>query len=460
LDSQFVAKIIAKLDTSSTINDLKKLEQELSKKKIKINPVIEKATATQEMKNYAIELQKILSGLKINVSTSDVLTSIKQIQREQEKLNVLQEKNQHKYWQGNFKESVQDLTATNTELIKMRDYYTQIEKEQEKQSALVNNIKTSISSGKVDTNVSNATLQYKKLSNTTTELEAEFKKLISLQTQLGNSTTDDALIANYKQFSATLDVVNSKIKQLSNETNITKMSDSMEIVSNRAKGAAGSFQAFLRQLKPTALKENATEINNISNAFEKAAISGKQIDLTKANAQLNAFKGNMKEADMLSRTFFGELMNNAYKMGSWMVLGGIIATAFRSIKNGVQTVKDLDAALTNVSYTTGFTSENLKNLGVSSVQMAKDLGTSAKNVLNAVQIYANANTSMEEILKKSQASVILSNVTGMSTTDTSKSLLSIMNQFDMTEDQLMDISDIIQSVSQSMQHDFSKLIAA
>ena len=50
---------------------------------------------------------------------------------------------------------------------------------------------------------------------------------------------------------------------------------------------------------------------------------------------------------------------------------------------------------------------------------------------------------------------MLSNVTGFSGEESAKYLQTIMNQFDLTQDDLMGISDTIQAISQSIAHDFA-----
>ena len=101
------------------------------------------------------------------------------------------------------------------------------------------------------------------------------------------------------------------------------------------------------------------------------------------------------------------------------------------------------------------TSSQLANIGNKSIKMAKDLHTTAENVLGAVKLYANAKETADSILAKAQPAIMLSNVTGFSGEQSAKYLQTIMNQFDLTQEDLMNISDTIQGVSQSMAHDFS-----
>ena len=111
--------------------------------------------------------------------------------------------------------------------------------------------------------------------------------------------------------------------------------------------------------------------------------------------------------------------------------------------------------MTNISYTMDVSAAQMQNFAQQAVQMAKDLKTSATTVLEASKLYANANESIQSILKKSETATMLSNVTGMTGTESAKMLQSIMNQFDLTQNDLLMISDTIQSISQSMAYDFA-----
>lgn len=133
----------------------------------------------------------------------------------------------------------------------------------------------------------------------------------------------------------------------------------------------------------------------------------------------------------------------------------LVANGLQELKNGFNFVNQLDDAMTNISYTMDVSTDQLKSFSAQAVQMAQDLHTSAKTVLEASTLYANANETIESILAKTQTATMLANVTGMTGEKSAKTLQSIMNQFDLTQDDLLMISDTIQSVSQSMAYDFA-----
>lgn len=76
--------------------------------------------------------------------------------------------------------------------------------------------------------------------------------------------------------------------------------------------------------------------------------------------------------------------------------------------------------------------------------------------MDAVKTYANANETAQSIIEKSKPTIMMSNVSGMNVENTVDVLQGTMEQFDLAEDKLMHISDVIQTVSASMPYDFSK----
>lgn len=82
----FIVQLIARLDASKTSDDIKKIEQQLNAKGIKLKPVIDSATSKQEIQNLAKQLQTILSSQNLNVDTSKIISAINQAAKETSKI--------------------------------------------------------------------------------------------------------------------------------------------------------------------------------------------------------------------------------------------------------------------------------------------------------------------------------------------------------------------------------------
>ena len=184
-------------------------------------------------------------------------------------------------------------------------------------------------------------------------------------------------------------------------------------------------------------------------------------DMSKASFQnyVKQFRTIQNEAirtGNIGKTF-GDKMKTAWeKFGGWSLATRSMMLAWRELRKGIDLVKDLDSALTNINYTMNVSETQLSNIGNESVNMAKELKTSTKNVLEAVKTYANATETADSILNKAKPTIMMSNVSGMDTEQTVDILQGTMQQFDLAEDQLMHISDVMQTVSANMPYDFAK----
>ena len=200
--------------------------------------------------------------------------------------------------------------------------------------------------------------------------------------------------------------------------------------------------------------------NSLKNIMSQLA-SGTEVPIVKLKElekQFITIQNSARQAGKLGLSFFDTIKQGMSKFSYWTSSTFIIMKSVQEIKQMVTNVQELDDALTNISYTMDVSNKQLEKIGNSSLEMAKNLHTSASNVLDAVKTYANANETAESILNKAQATIMMSNVSGMGTQQTVDIIQGTVEQFDLsdTEEQLMHISDVLQTVSANMPMDFAK----
>lgn len=167
--------------------------------------------------------------------------------------------------------------------------------------------------------------------------------------------------------------------------------------------------------------------------------------------------------------------SNAFMTGFSKSLGGVIRqlpqlvmgySAIMKIRSeltaGMNTFKEYDSTLTNISYTMNMTSKELDTLGKSAIDMAKDLSMSVSNAEGVYKIYANMNTSAEEIQKLAKPTVILSNLSGVDASTAADEVQGIIQQFDMLKnaesdaaDVSMHVVDVLNDISANVAMDYS-----
>ena len=178
----------------------------------------------------------------------------------------------------------------------------------------------------------------------------------------------------------------------------------------------------------------------------------------KITARFKEIQAQARATGQIGKSAADKFKNAWEKFGSWGLATSAMMKMWHEFKEGVQFVKELDDALTDVAYTSNVSKAQLEALGNSSVKMAKDLSASATNVLEAVKIYSTAKATADDILRKSKPAIILSNVSGMSGAESSKTIQTSLNQFEIedTEEALMDIVDTLEYTSSQLNYDFTE----
>ena len=125
-------------------------------------------------------------------------------------------------------------------------------------------------------------------------------------------------------------------------------------------------------------------------------------------------------------------------------------------REGISTLKEFDDGLTKISYTMDMTKSKLNDLGKSVLEMANDLDSSIDNAMQVSQIYANMNTSAEEIKKLSEPTLILSNLTGFDASTVADDIQAVTQQFEIAAEDSMHIADVYDYISRNIAVDYSK----
>lgn len=125
-------------------------------------------------------------------------------------------------------------------------------------------------------------------------------------------------------------------------------------------------------------------------------------------------------------------------------------------REGISTLKEFDDGLTKISYTMDMTKSKLNDLGKSVLEMANDLDSSIDNAMQVSQIYANMNTSAEEIKKLSEPTLILSNLTGFDASTVADDIQAVTQQFEIVAEDSMHIADVYDQISRNISVDYGK----
>lgn len=293
----------------------------------------------------------------------------------------------------------------------------------------------------LSSDVTKLTTDYQKFGVVSQEVENNLKELKLAQESVVNAKGTDRLATEIEKYDTALAKAKSSWKELS----------ATQVSLNQRTSQMTSMQEWMRKnsaatkLCGDRVKELIAECQTCNKVrFDQIKNEFKQI-------QVEAGK-----AGKLGSGFLEGLVTQGKKFAQWVGVSGFVTRLGMAVKDTGRNVIELDDALTNISYTMDVTKSQLEDIGNSSLETAINLKTSASNVLDAVKTYANATETAESILNKAKPTIMMSNVSGMDTQQTVDILQGTMEQFDLAEDKLMHISDVMQTVSANMPYDFAK----
>ena len=411
MDNNFIVQLIARLDASKTPDDLKKIEQQLNNKGINLKATIDTATSKQELQNYATQMQKILSDIGINIDTGKITASINKVVKDMQSVSAKAGNIGLNIDTGTYASKVEALIAKT-------------------QKWTDTNGNARISTANLQSALSSLNSAYTTLTNSGGNTEANQRALIEAERLLGLQIQD---VTNK---------VTGMNAKFATDTSVQSLLQKYQMFYDKNTAAHRQWGAQL--------KAGIAELG-----------SGADIPIEKYKQLQNQLVniGNAaRQAGKLGMSWFDKMKTGMSKFSYWTSSTMVVMKVFQEVRGAITFAKDMDSALTNINYTMDVTSDRLADIGKSSLDVAKDLKTSAKNVLSAVTTYANANETADSILKKSAPTIMLSNVSGLDTGKTTDILQGTIHQFDLedTEETLLHVSDVLQTVSQSMAVDFSK----
>lgn len=240
-----------------------------------------------------------------------------------------------------------------------------------------------------------------------------------------------------------------------------ELDDATISIKNMDKGSSSLSRGKLQDKITKYLHDNTLISKEFRQELEDIIYT---LDIMKSKANVaqlqddfNRVKIKIREAGQEGKTFFDIIKNKAMyglaaQIGMYFGFNDII----RYIREGISVVGEYDDALTNISYTMDLTKSQLDDLGSSVLDLASNMKASISDAMQVAQIYANMNTTAEEIQKLSQPTLILSNLTGFDAETVANDIQAVNQQFEIAAEDSMQIADIYDYISRNIAISYSK----
>ena len=156
--------------------------------------------------------------------------------------------------------------------------------------------------------------------------------------------------------------------------------------------------------------------------------------------------------------FLGQLQSNLMKFPVWLASATITMQFINFIRDGIKSVYDLNTALTQLNIVMDMSVEDQNRMIKSAQDYAKTMGTTVNEVMIGMKVYANQTESLDSILRKTAADIILSNLSGMSMKESTDTIQALTLQFKLADSQAMKITDTITRISASLRLNFQTAV--
>lgn len=310
----------------------------------------------------------------------------------------------------------------------------------------VNKIQIQIDDGTYDAKIADMVAKTEQWTDASGKARISVKELNDAYTNLTNAKTDNEKIEAARKleeaFKHTSNEVRKMNAELAKDSQVQNFHQKVQAFYDKNTAAHSKWGKELKQM----LADTAT---------------GSKVTNSQLEAMQSRFLGigdAARQAGKLGKSWFDSVKDGVKTFTQWTSATTIVMKVFQKFKDGTQFIRELDDALTDVAYTSNVSQAQLNNLGDASIKMSKDLKASTENVFEAVKIYSTANATADDILRKSKPAIMLSNVSGMSGSESAKTIQTSLNQFEIedTEEGLLDIVDTLEYVSSQLNYDFTE----
>ena len=297
------------------------------------------------------------------------------------------EKGSQDYWNGRFKESLKDITATNEELVRMKKYYEDLEKEFDFSGAQKNATK------KLST--------YTDSSKYTPEFIERVNSKISEIGQLDITKPEDV----------------ARLKTIDSE--VQKIVDDSKLLENKLVKQDSKIADIISQMKifrsqntnmSSSQKQNLDSVIKYAEELKNAGkVTAQEIE--KIKISFSGLKAEVASTGNMGKNFFSQIGSRLTDMNSKFVAQFLSWQDWiRYIQQGINTVRELDTALTEMRKVSDESLQSLKNYQNTTFDVADAVGTTAKQIQTSTADYMRLGESLDEAAESAKTANVLLNV--------------------------------------------------
>lgn len=459
IQAENINKIVSQIKTANIYTG--EFREKVSALREELSKVNDTNTMNQFLDNFSIFKAEVDSAKAESQYISKLIREEESLYKIELSRKQLQDEQQHRYWQGQFEDSIKSMTAENQVLKEMKKYYEELDKAAKN----FENTRKSVSS-KLNTSISRLNSQSRSTAyrnnSGSPEVEAQLfqieelrSKYRALQTELQTATTPESLV---------------EIQQ-----ELDKLTPEFNEVINASKNLQATLRndSFAKSLDNKIQKLSA-DMNNFAVANQKAISSTKQmsdgttfadkwIQLSKQMArgtELNAdelrhlqeefriFGKEAETAGLKGQSVWSKFLSSFKTVSTYITANMVFNWAKRQLQGMAQEVIAVDTAMVELRKVTEATDAEFEDFLLSAAQTGRELGASISDVVNATSTFSRAGFNLPDAEELGRIATLYKNVgDGITIDSASESIVSVMKAFNIEANDSISIIDKINKVS-------------
>ena len=214
------------------------------------------------------------------------------------------------------------------------------------------------------------------------------------------------------------------------------------------------------RLSKTMQKANADEIDKLNSLEQTYRIHGNTIrEVNESYAEMQRMVKDIKIGVMNRQlgeqeTLFQKLKRGVKDYVRFTLdlddVQGVMQNVTRLFSTSFEHIKVLDEAYTNINQTMDVSIEEFDIMAQKAYEVGDASGALGTDILEMMKIYANANETVESLNDKVAGTTAFQNVSGLSGTDATNALQTIINQFKLTTERGYSAGDAITYVGDAI----------
>lgn len=311
-------------------------------------------------------------------------------------------------------------------------------------SASLHKIETAISTNQIEAAITGVTAQFDKLSSSghtkLAQIQTDLQTLNSLQATMATTTDNTVLISSYEQYEQVLARVQNNLKIVTTATKEQAAAAKEASVANntmmKSTALSNKIEAWMNQ-NTAAAQRFGEELRKI-----QAALANNQnpAQLTSLSAEFAKIQAQAKAAGLVTNQFAQSVKNVGLQLLGLTSGVAALRKLIQVIRDGINTVIELDTALIDLKKTTTMSGSDLATFYKDANKAAKELGVTTKDIIQSAADWSRLGfsdkTSSETMAKLAAQFSAIS--PGVDIDSATTGLVSVIKAYDIDVNKVLD----------------------